>query len=78
MFSEGMTVGKGYIALGALMFSNRRPLLVLLITLLFGLAEAFGNQVQLSGIVSSELVMMIPYIAVLACVFIRKPLKEEI
>ena len=78
MFSEGMTVGKGYIALGALMFSNRRPLLVLLITLLFGLAEAFGNQVQLSGIVSSELVMMIPYIAVLACVFVRKPLKEEI
>ena len=78
MFSEGMTVGKGYIALGALMFSNRRPILVLLITLLFGLAEAFGNQVQLSGIVSSELVMMIPYIAVLACVFIRKPQKEEI
>lgn len=78
MFSEGMTVGKGYIALGALMFSNRRPLLVLLITLLFGFAEAFGNQVQLSGIVSSELVLMIPYVAVLVCVFAHRPLKEEV
>lgn len=78
MFSEGMTVGKGFIALGALMFSNRRPLLVLFITLLFGLAEAVGNQVQLGGAVASELVLMIPYLAVLACVFIRKPMKEEI
>ncbi len=78
MFSEGMTVGKGFIALGALMFSNRRPLLVLFITLLFGFAEAVGNQVQLSGTVASELVLMIPYLAVLACVFVRKPVKEEI
>ena len=77
MFSEGMTVGKGYIALGALMFSRRRPVLVLFITLLFGFAEAFGNQVQLSGTIASELVLMIPYLAVLACVFIRKPVKEQ-
>lgn len=78
MFSEGMTVGKGYIALGALMFSGRKPLLVLFITLLFGFAEAVGNQVQLSGIVASELVLMIPYLAVLACVFVRKPVPEQI
>lgn len=78
MFSEGMTVGKGYIALGALMFSGRRPVLILFITLLFGFAEAVGNQVQLSGTVASELVLMIPYLAVLACVFIRKPVKEQI
>ena len=68
-------MGKGYIALGALMFSRRRPVLVLFITLLFGFAEAFGNQVQLSGTIASELV--IPYLAVLACVFIRKPVKEQ-
>lgn len=78
MFSEGMTVGKGFIALGALMFSNRRPILVLFITLLFGFAEAVGNQVQLSGTMASELVLMIPYLAVLACVFVRKPVKEEL
>ncbi|WP_298732056.1 ABC transporter permease [uncultured Subdoligranulum sp.] len=78
MFSEGMTVGKGYIALGALMFSNRRPALVLFITLLFGFAEAVGNQVQLQGTIASELVLMIPYLAVLACVFIRKPQQEQL
>lgn len=78
MFSEGMTVGKGYIALGALMFSRRKLILVLFITLLFGFAEAFGNQVQLSGMIASELVLMIPYLAVLACVFIRKPIPEQI
>ncbi len=78
MFSEGMTVGKGFIALGALMFSNRKPTLVLFITLLFGFAEAIGNQVQLSGTIASELVLMIPYLAVLACVFARKPVAEQI
>lgn len=78
MFSEGMTVGKGFIALGALMFSNRRPALVLFITLLFGFAEAIGNQVQLGGTLASELVLMIPYVAVLACVFVRKPVPEQI
>jgi len=78
MFSEGMTVGKGFIALGALMFSERKPSLILLITLLFGLSEAIGNQVQLSGAIASELVLMIPYITVLICVFIRKPKPEEI
>ena len=78
MFSEGMTVGKGFIALGALMFSERKPSLVLLITLLFGLSEAIGNQVQLSGAVASEIVLMVPYLVVLACVFIRKPMKQDI
>lgn len=78
MFSEGMTVGKGFIALGALMFSERKPSLVLFITLLFGLSEAIGNQVQLSGAVASEIVLMVPYLVVLACVFIRKPIKQDI
>lgn len=78
MFSEGMTVGKGFIALGAVMFSDRKPARVLFITLLFGLAEAIGNQVQLSGAMASELVLMIPYLAVLACVFLRKPVREQI
>lgn len=78
MFSEGMTVGKGFIALGALMFSERKPSLILLITLLFGLSEAVGNQVQLSGAIASEIVLMIPYITVLACVFLRKPNREQI
>ena len=78
MFSEGMTVGKGFIALGALMFSERKPSLVLFITLLFGLSEAIGNQVQLSGAVASEIVLMVPYLVVLACVFIRKPMKQDI
>ena len=78
MFSEGMTVGKGFIALGALMFSERKPSMILLITMLFGLSEAIGNQVQLSGSIASELVLMIPYIAVLACVFVRKPVHEQL
>ena len=76
MFSEGMTVGKGFIALGALMFSERKPSLVLLITVLFGLSEAIGNQVQLSGAIASELVLMIPYLTVLVCVFVRKPKRD--
>lgn len=64
LFTEGMTVGRGFIALGAVMFCQGRPLRLLGITLFFGLAQSLSNQMQLFQL-PSELVLVIPYIAVI-------------
>nr|WP_325211246.1 ABC transporter permease [uncultured Oscillibacter sp.] len=64
LFTEGMTVGRGFIALGAVMFCQGKPLRLLGITLFFGLAQSLSNQMQLFQL-PSELVLVIPYIAVI-------------
>ena len=43
-FVKGMTAGKGYIALAALIFANWRPWRALGATFLFGLMEAVANR----------------------------------
>ena len=70
MFSESMIVGRGFIALGTVIFSRGKPFSILAITLFFGLAEAMSNQMQLTAI-PSELVLMIPYLAVVILTLFR-------
>ncbi|WP_308589112.1 ABC transporter permease [uncultured Oscillibacter sp.] len=64
LFSEGMTVGKGYIALAAVIFSKGKPARVLSLSLFFGLAEALSNTLQLTAI-PPELALMLPYVTVI-------------
>lgn len=64
MFSENMTAGRGFIAMAAVILSKARPIGVFTTSLLFGIAEALSNQFQLTS-VSSFLILMIPYIAVI-------------
>lgn len=63
LFTQGMTVGKGFIALGSVIFSKGNPLRLMAITVVFGLAEAVSNKVQLLKL-PSELVLMLPYVVV--------------
>lgn len=70
LFTQGMTVGRGYIALGSVIFSKGNPLRLIAITVFFGLAEAVSNQVQLLQL-PSELILMLPYLAVVILTFIR-------
>lgn len=70
LFTQGMTVGRGFIALGSVIFSKGNPLRLIAITLFFGLAEAISNEVQLLQL-PSELVLMIPYLAVVVLTLIR-------
>jgi simple sugar transport system permease protein len=63
MFSENMTAGRGFIAVAAVIFARAVPVRVLFISLLFGLAEALSNQLQLMKF-PSELVLMLPYLLV--------------
>ena len=62
MFSEGMTAGRGFLALAAVNFGERKPLKCLAAVLIFGFADALANRLQQFGL-PSQLVLMMPYIA---------------
>jgi general nucleoside transport system permease protein len=61
-FTDGMTAGRGFIALAAVIFGNWRPRRVFVACLLFAAAEAF--QIRLQGLqaLPSQFVEMIPYV----------------
>lgn len=76
MFSEGMSSGRGFMALAALIFSNGEPISLLLGSFLFGFADAMSLRLQQIGI-PSYLVLTIPYLITLISLFtisyIRRP-----
>ena len=66
-FVEGMSAGRGFIALAIVVFGRWRPLGVLAGSLLFGAASAGQFQLQAAGIaVSYHVLLMLPYVFTLA------------
>jgi ABC-type uncharacterized transport system permease subunit len=63
-FVEGMTAGRGFIALVAVMFGQAHPIKILGASLLFGLAYAASLRLQGIG-VPTQFVAMLPYVATL-------------
>jgi len=70
-FTDGMTSGRGYLALAAIIVGRWTPAGTLVACLMFGAAEAVSLRVQAFSLpVSSYVVQMTPYVAallVLAC-----------
>lgn len=64
MFTKEMQAGKGYIALSASAMGGNSPIGAMLVSFLFGLAQALGNVLQLTDI-PHELIQMIPYLTTL-------------
>jgi simple sugar transport system permease protein len=64
-FVQGMTAGRGFIALVAVMFGRAHPVGVLLGSLLFGFAYALTLRLQGIG-VPPQFVAMLPYVATIA------------
>jgi simple sugar transport system permease protein len=62
LFSEDMTAGRGFLALAAVNFGDRKPLKCLAAALIFGFADALAIRLQRFGL-PSQLVLMLPYIA---------------
>jgi general nucleoside transport system permease protein len=63
-FKEGMTAGRGFIALAAMIFGNWNPAGALGASLLFGYTQALQNEFLLAGIttVPRHFISMLPYI----------------
>ena len=67
VFTDGMTGGRGYLALASLIVSRWNPLGAALACLAFGAAEAFEPRLQAFGLpVGSYIVQMAPYLIALA------------
>ncbi|MDB4885836.1 MAG: ABC-type transporter, integral rane subunit [Gemmatimonadetes bacterium] len=61
-FTDGMTAGRGFIALAAVVFGRWDPMRAGLACLLFAAADTFQIQLQGSQAIPSQFVEMIPYV----------------
>ena len=68
-FVEGMTAGRGFIALVAVMFGRAHPLGVLAASLFFGGAYALALRLQGAGI-PPQFVAMLPYLATIGALVV--------
>lgn len=69
MFSEGMTAGRGFISLVAMMLGQSHPVGVMLSSLLFGFMDALSFRLQAFQI-PTQFTYMVPYVMTLVAMFI--------
>ena len=60
-FNQGMSSGRGFIAVAALTFGRAKPVPTLVAAVIFGLADAMADRLGVAGI-NSNLAKMAPYI----------------
>ncbi|GAA1712991.1 ABC transporter permease [Kribbella yunnanensis] len=60
-FTAGMTSGRGFIAVAAIIFARGRPVPTLIACLVFGTADAVADRLALGG-VNSSLALLTPYV----------------
>lgn len=69
IFTNGMTNGRGFIALAAMIFGNWTPFGTLGACLLFGAAQAVQLQSQAVGLpISKDLILALPYLLTLVAI----------
>lgn len=74
MFSEGMTAGRGFIALVAMMMGQSHPLGILGSSLLFGLMDALSIRLQGFSL-PTQFTSMLPYLLTIVAMFFLKEKK---
>ena len=62
LFAWGMTGGRGFIALAAMIFGGWMPFRVLGASLLFGFSDALQIRLQVLGVLPPQIILTIPYI----------------
>lgn len=74
MFSEGMTAGRGFIALVAMMLGQSNPLGIMGASLLFGFMDTFS--IRLQGLsMPTHFTLMMPYVMTVIAMFFFKDKK---
>ena len=76
LFNEGLTAGRGFIALAAFYFGRDRPVATALACLLFGFLDATQIRMQTIGL-PPKLIGMIPYLMVLLALIISSIRKHQ-
>ncbi len=66
LFARGMTGGRGFIAMAAMIFGKWMPFGAFGASLLFGLADALQMRLQALGILPSQIILTIPYLLTVA------------
>ncbi len=69
LFNEGLTAGRGFIALAAFYFGRDRPVATALVCLLFGFLDATQIRMQTAGL-PPKLIGTVPYLMVLVALVI--------
>ncbi|MEI7884409.1 MAG: ABC transporter permease [Clostridia bacterium] len=73
-FQDGMTAGRGFIALAAIIFGRYKPLGVLFAALVFGMSDAFQLKMQVIGLnIPYQLFLIIPYLITILALFVVGP-----
>ncbi len=69
-FQEGMTAGRGFISLAAMIFGNWNPFGALGAAALFGYTQALQNELLLAGVVTvpRQFISMMPYVVTIVAV----------
>jgi simple sugar transport system permease protein len=69
-FQEGMTAGRGFISLAAMIFGNWNPIGALAAASLFGYTQALQNELLLAGFtnIPRQFVAMLPYVVTIIAV----------
>ena len=69
-FQEGMTAGRGFISLAAMIFGNWNPIGALGAATLFGYTQALQNELLLAGVtqVPRQFISMLPYVVTIVAV----------
>ncbi len=65
MFTKDMSGGRGFIALAASSMGGNTPVGGFFVSLLFGLAQALANVMQLTAVMPYEIILMVPYLTTL-------------
>jgi simple sugar transport system permease protein len=76
LFAEGMSAGRGWISLAAVILVNGHPGGIALIALLFGFADGMGLFLQ-GYAVPAQFTGMVPYIATLIALFVYARRKKR-
>ncbi len=76
MFSENMSNGRGWISLATIIVSKGNPVVVLIVSFIFGLMEGSGLILQKYNI-PSQITSMLPYVAVLIVLFFNSRVKAK-